>query len=164
MGMRTFIKVKTTNKSVKGSFHARYLSEREQDLTREEPESRPLFTHEQDGVGFCAADHYLAGGERPQVLTNELQHLIIAFNEHDARELQKLEIAPGGAKAKPDQSARTADSRKVIDESAKIALSRTKVDDKSAKFPDSRTESESDEYAKIDVDDESAIFCRFTKT
>jgi hypothetical protein len=120
MGMRTFIKVKTTSKSIKGSFPARYLSEREQDPKREEPESRPLFTHEQDGIGFRAADRYLAGGERPQALTNELQHLIIAFNEHAARELQKLEIAPSQAKVEPDESANIADSQKD-DESANIA-------------------------------------------
>jgi hypothetical protein len=94
MGMRTFIKVKTANKSVKGSFHARYLAEREQNPEREEPASRPLSTHEQDGLGFRAADRYLTGGARARALTNELQHIIVAFNSHDARELQKLEIAP----------------------------------------------------------------------
>lgn len=77
----------------------------------------PLFTHEQDGIGFRAADRYLAGGERPQALTNELQHLIIAFNEHAARELQKLEIAPSQAQVEPDESANI----DVDDESANIA-------------------------------------------
>jgi hypothetical protein len=120
MAMRTFIKVKTTNKSIKGSLHTRYLSERELDPKREEPESRPLFTHEQDGIGFRAADGYLAGRERPQALTNELRHLTIAFNEPDAHELQKLEIALSQVKVEPDESAKI----DVDDESANIADSR----------------------------------------
>lgn len=64
MRMRTFIKVKTPSKSIKGTFHARYISERERDPGREEPESRPLFTRERDGLKRTAADRYLAGGDR----------------------------------------------------------------------------------------------------
>src|ERR1051325_319754 len=94
MKMRTFIKLKTPSKSIRGTFHARYISEREREPGREEPESRPLFTHDRDGLKYKAADRYLAGGERPNARSNEIQHIIIAFNNHDARELQKLEIAP----------------------------------------------------------------------
>lgn len=114
--MRTFIKVKTPSKSVKGTFHARYISERERDLGSEEPQSRPLFTHDRDGLKRTAADRYLAGGERPNARSNEIQHVIIAFNSHDARELQKLQIAPD-ARTVADE-----DSRK--DESSNLEHSR----------------------------------------
>ena len=93
MKMRTFIKVKTPSKSIKGTFHARYISERERDPGGEEPETRPLFTHDKDGIKYKAADRYLTGGVRRNARGNELQHVIIAFNSHDARELKKLEKA-----------------------------------------------------------------------
>ena len=117
--MRTFIKLKTPSKSIRGTFHARYISERERDLGGEEPESRPLFTHDRDGLKYYAADRYLAGGERANARSNEIQHIIIAFNKHDARELQKLEIAAGAA-APAVEDARRGQSAKVehSDESA----------------------------------------------
>lgn len=90
MRMRTFINVKTPNKSVKLANHARYISERERDLRREEPESRPVFTHDRDGLKHTAADRYLAGGKQPRARTCDLQHVIIAFNAHDAREMETL--------------------------------------------------------------------------
>ncbi len=89
--MRTFIHVKPTNKSAKTAHHARYISERERDLEREEPQSRPIFTHDRDGLKHTAADRYLAGGEQSKAKTNELHHIIIAFNAADAKELKKLE-------------------------------------------------------------------------
>ena len=135
MGMRTFIKVKTSNKSVKGSFHARYLAEREQNPEREEPASRPLFTHEQDGLGFRAADRYLAGGEKARPLTNELQHIIVAFNSHDARQLQKLEIAPVHPTVEKDGTEIESAKIDVDNKSANIADSR---ETESAIFADSR--------------------------
>jgi hypothetical protein len=92
MKMRTFIHVKPTNQSVKSAHHARYLSERERDPEREEPQSRPLFTHERDGLKHTVADRYLADGLRPMARTNEIIHVIIAFNQHDARELDKLSV------------------------------------------------------------------------
>lgn len=95
MRMRTFINVKTPNKSVKTANHARYISERERDARREEPESRPVFTHDRDGLKHTAADRYLAGGDTARARTCDLQHVIIAFNSHDARELEKL----GGERA-----------------------------------------------------------------
>ena len=121
MKMLTFIKVKTPSKSIRGTVRTRYLAERERDPDREEPESQPLFTHDRDGVGFRVSDRHLAGGERPKALTNELQHIIIAFNSHDARELQKLKIALGNAAA-PDKNTRRGESSKVelSDESANL--------------------------------------------
>jgi hypothetical protein len=120
--MRTFIKVKTPSKSVKGTFHARYISERERDPGREEPESRPIFTHDRDGLKRTAADRYLAGGDKPNAARNEIQHLIIAFNARDARELRKLEIA-ADADAPAVEHARRGESAKVelSGESARFA-------------------------------------------
>jgi hypothetical protein len=121
MKMRTFIKLKTPSKSIKGTFHARYISERERDPGSEEPESRPLFTHDRDGLKYKAADRYLTGGERANARSNEIQHVIIAFNSHDARELQKLEIAPD-AYAPAGEHSRCGESAKIelSDESAKV--------------------------------------------
>jgi hypothetical protein len=121
MKMRTFIKVKTPSKSIKGTFHARYISEREREPGREEPESRPLFTHENDGLKRTAADRYLAGGDKPNAARNEIQHVIIAFNSHDARELQKLMITPV-ANSRDDEDSRKDESSKVehLDESANL--------------------------------------------
>src|ERR1051325_7705303 len=124
MKMRTFIKLKTPSKSIRGTFHARYISEREREPGREEPESRPLFTHDRDGLKYKAADRYLSGGERPNARSNEIQHIIIAFNKHDARELQKLEIPPA-PQAPPDARVRETKSSKIElrDDSSKLELS-----------------------------------------
>jgi len=121
MKMRTFIKLKTPSKSIRGTFHARYISERERDPGSEEPESRPLFTHDRDGLKYKAADRYLTGGERKNARSNKIQHVIIAFNSHDARELQKLEIAPN-AYAPAGEHSRRGESSKIelSDESANL--------------------------------------------
>lgn len=88
--MRTIIHVKPPGQSSKASFHARYLSERERNPEREEPATRPIFTHDRDGLKHTAADRYLTGGTRARAKSKDLQHVIIAFNSHDARELEKL--------------------------------------------------------------------------
>jgi hypothetical protein len=93
MKMRTFIHVKATNMSSKTAHHARYISERDRDPQREEPQTRPIFTHDQDGLKHTAADRYLASGKRATAKTNEIIHVIIAFNQHDAKELEKLASA-----------------------------------------------------------------------
>ena len=120
MKMRTFIKLKTPSKSIRGTFHARYISERERDPGGEKPESRPLFTHDREGLKYYAADRYLAGGDRANACSNEIQHIIIAFNKHDARQLQKLEIAHAAAPTVED--ARRGQSAKIehSDESANL--------------------------------------------
>ena len=91
MRMRSFIHVLTPQSGVRVSSHARYMSERERAPEREEPASRPIFTHEGDGLKHKAADRYLAGGGRAKAKSNELHHLIIAFNSDDRREFAKLE-------------------------------------------------------------------------
>ncbi len=91
MSMRTFIGVKSAGGGSSVSSHARYMSERERNPNREEPESRPLFTHDQDGLKHKAADRYLAGGEGPKTRSDALLHLIISFNSYDRKELEKLE-------------------------------------------------------------------------
>src|SRR5437764_6674139 len=91
MSMRTFIHVITPRSGVKASFHARYLSERERNPEREEPQSRPIFTHDRDGLKHTAAESYLAGDPKAQAKPKDIHHLIIAFNSHDQRELKKLE-------------------------------------------------------------------------
>ncbi len=88
--MRTIIHIRVTKGATKTSFHARYISEREHNLEREEPQTRPIFTHEQDGLKYKAADRYLAGGTKPGARPKDLQHIVVAFNSHDARELEKL--------------------------------------------------------------------------
>jgi hypothetical protein len=93
MRMRTFIHVLASNSGIKVSSHARYVSERERDPQREEPQTRPIFTHDRDGLKHTAADRYLTGGERAKAKSNELHHIIIAFNSADQRELKKLETA-----------------------------------------------------------------------
>ena len=119
--MRTFIKVKTPSNAVKGTFHARYISERERDPGREEPESRPLFTRDRDGLKYKAADRYLAGGGKPNAPRNEIQHVIIAFNSHDARELRKLKMAPSGASPAVEHTRRGESANvELSDESANV--------------------------------------------
>lgn len=107
MKMRTFIHVKPPNMSVKTAHHARYISERERDPEREEPQSRPIFTHDRNGLKYTAADRYLAGGTQARAKTRDLQHIIIAFNSHDARELEKLGSARSAALK--DQSSKSED-------------------------------------------------------
>jgi hypothetical protein len=89
--MRTFIHVIRPTKSTKLSSHARYISERERNRYFEEPASRPLFTRDMEGIKHVAADRYLAGGDLPKARSNEIFHIIFAFNSHDARQLKRLE-------------------------------------------------------------------------
>jgi hypothetical protein len=71
------------------------MSERERNKEREEPKSRPIFTHDRDGLKHKAADRYLAGGRCVKARSNELQHLVISFNKPDRVELARLEPARG---------------------------------------------------------------------
>jgi len=92
MKMRTFIQIKP-GKGAGVSSHARYMSERERNPNREEPQSRPIFTHDRDGLKHKAADRYLAGGSQPKARSDSLLHIIISFNSQDRKELEKLERA-----------------------------------------------------------------------
>jgi hypothetical protein len=83
--------------------HARYLSERERNPRREEPESRPIFTHDRDGLKHTAADRYLSGGAGPKPKPHELMHVIIGLNAHDQKELKKLERPPKCGRPKSDR-------------------------------------------------------------
>lgn len=99
MSMRTFIQVKA-GKAAAVSSHARYMSERERNPSREEPDSRPIFTHDRDGLKHTAADRYLAGGESPKARSDSLLHVIISFNSYDRKELEKLERGTRGQSSK----------------------------------------------------------------
>jgi hypothetical protein len=100
--MRTFIQVKAGRGGATVSSHARYMSERERNPNREEPESRPIFTHDRDGLKHTATDRYLAGGARPKARSDSLLHLIISFNAHDQKELKKLERTSKSRRPKSD--------------------------------------------------------------
>ena len=76
------------------------MSERERNPSREEPDSRPVFTHDRDGLKHKAADRYLAGGEAPKARSDSLLHLIISFNSYDRKELEKLERGTRGQSSK----------------------------------------------------------------
>jgi hypothetical protein len=100
------------------------------------PRSRPFFTHDRDGLKHTAADRCLADGKAAMAKNNEIIHVIIAFNQHDARELDKLgnerlrtaknesakvELSPEtGERGEKDESAII-----ELSESAKVALSKT---------------------------------------
>lgn len=103
--MRNIVIVKPPRGTNVASMHARYLSERERNPNREEPDTRPLFTHDRDGLKHTAADRYLAGGESARSKPHDLMHVIISFNAHDRRELEKLERAAAGGRPKTDRAA-----------------------------------------------------------
>lgn len=103
--MRTVIRVVPAAASGRVSSHARYISERERNPEREEPESRPIFTHDRDGIKHKAADRYLAGGVRPKARSNELHHLVVSFNKPDWLELARLE--PTRAKRAKKEASKT---------------------------------------------------------
>lgn len=103
MRMRTFIKCRPKTRASNTAFQALYICERERNPEHEEPATRPLFTHDRDGIKFRAADRYLAGGKHPKPRICDIQHIIIAFNSDDARELEKLGKARA-AQAKSETS------------------------------------------------------------
>jgi hypothetical protein len=111
--MRTFIHVVRPTKSTTFSSHARYISERERNRELEEVASRPLFTRDKDGIKHRAADRYLAGGDRPKARSNEIFHIIFAFNAHDRRQLKKLEKRHEIAKAVENEDPQLAKLRQV---------------------------------------------------
>lgn len=119
MRMRTFIQVKAARGGATVSSHARYMSERERNPNREEPESRPVFTHDRDGLKHKAADRYLAGGEQPRASSDSLLHLIISFNSYDRKEMEKLERAAKGGRPKsnPPDSERKKGKESISDKS-----------------------------------------------
>jgi hypothetical protein len=102
--MRTIIKVIQKSK-IAGSSANRYISERERDPEREGAGNRPVFTPDQDSLTAWRADRYLAGGgAKPRPSKSDLQHIIFAFNRHDARELERLGRVPKVELSPPDKS------------------------------------------------------------
>lgn len=128
MKMRTFIQIKPAKSGAAVSSHARYMSERERNPSREEPESRPIFTHDRDGLKHTAADRYLSGGAGPRPKPHDLMHVIIGLNAHDQRELKKLERAPEGRTLKSDLLAGRQQSDGSIPDRAEILRAQVERD------------------------------------
>lgn len=87
--MRTILIIKNSSRGGKAAAGARYISERERNPAREEPQTRPLFSSDRDEMKAKAADRYLAGDGRLKPAARELHHLIIAFGRADAEELER---------------------------------------------------------------------------
>src|SRR5687768_14396845 len=103
MSMRAIVIVKPPRGTNVSSMHARYLSERERNPNRQEPQTRPLVTRDRDGLKHTATERYRAGGETPRSKPHDLMHVIVSFNSDDRRELEKLERAAGGGSPKSDR-------------------------------------------------------------
>jgi hypothetical protein len=82
---------------------------------------RTDFFHLGDGLTYTSADRYTDGATAPNNLRNVIRHIVIAFNKHDARKLQKLKIAPGNAAAPDETRCRSQSSIiELSDESANL--------------------------------------------
>lgn len=102
--MRTIIKVRQTGK-IAGSSANRYISERQRDPEREGTGNRAVFTPDGDSLKAWTADRYLAGeGAKLRPSKSDLQHIIFAFNRHDARALERLGRDPKAELPPPDQA------------------------------------------------------------
>lgn len=91
--MRVIIKIDTSPRGAVGSSAARYISQHDRNPEREAPDSRALFTPDDEGLKWYAANSYLGGKPNARPRASALHHIIISFEAKDAKELERLDDA-----------------------------------------------------------------------
>ena len=83
--MRVVFHVISTGGGAGASRITRYIAERDKDLEREGPGSRPLFSEDREGLTYRAADRVLDADGRPP--KDDLLHLSVSLEEADFEKL-----------------------------------------------------------------------------
>src|SRR4051812_44123235 len=90
MNMRTFIRISPTKQGGRrASGGTRYLTEREENLDRELPSGRQIFTAERDGLGWYASNSHLDGEGGQPTRASDLLHFVFLFGDADAKDLER---------------------------------------------------------------------------
>src|SRR5438105_2338481 len=88
--MGAFFHIISTGGGPGASRTTRYIAERDRDLARENPGTRPLFSEDRDGLTYTKADRLLEP-ETGHPHKNDLIHFSVSFEEEDFDKLGATE-------------------------------------------------------------------------